>query len=86
MYICRGHFLAPYAVAIVDGKPLNRMIAVDSDLMVAQRLVGYNSDTGEEITDLVRIDNFFFISNGMPEGLKDLIPEGFEIIEASAEE
>jgi len=75
MYICRGHFLSPYVVALVDGKPVERLIAIDSDLMVAQRLVGFNPEDGSEVTDLVKIDEIM-VSSDLPDAIVNLLPEG----------
>ena len=81
MYICNGHFLAPNMVVIKDNKPCERLMAVDTDLLVAVRLVGYDPEDGSDLIDLVKVDNIFFIKKNMPPGLIDLIPEGFEVVD-----
>lgn len=79
MYICQGHFLAPYVIVIKDDQPLGRLVSIDTELMVAQRLVGYQQDTGESITDLVKVDKVFF-STTIPANLKDLLPKGATLV------
>lgn len=80
MYISQGHFLTPFIVVLKDGKPVGRLIAVDTDLKVGIRLVGFDPEEGLPITDLVEVDEITFVSD-MPEDLRDLIPEGFRIVD-----
>ncbi len=75
MYITAGHFLAPYIIVLKDGEPIGRVIAVDTELLVAQRLVGFDSETGAELTDLVKVDQVKFLTEQIPAGLKDLVPQ-----------
>lgn len=84
MYICQGHFLAPHVIVVKDGLPLGRLVAVDTDLMVAERLVGFDSETGEPLTDLVKVEQVVFKSD-IPPGLKDLLPTGTVLVELKSE-
>lgn len=84
MYIQNGHFLSPYLLVLRDGKSCSRLVSVDTDLMIGVRLVGFDPETGEQLTDLVKIDKVMFVN--LPEGLRDLIPDGFEIVKTSEEE
>lgn len=87
MYICRGHFLAQYAVALgADGKAISHMIAVDTELMIAQRLTGFDPENGKEITDLVKVTKVFLVENDMPDSLIRLLPEGIELVTAIQKE
>lgn len=84
MYICSGHFLAGHIAVLKDKNPLQSLRAIDTDLMVAQRVVGYDPKTGEELTDLVKVDEVIFIDNNLPKELKDLIPNGFKIVKVDS--
>lgn len=77
MYICEGHFLADFILILKDGKPVGNLMAVDTDLLVAKRLVGFDPETGEPISDLIKVDQVMF-AESMPNNLKNLIPIGFE--------
>jgi hypothetical protein len=81
MYITQGHFLSPFTVVIKDDKPINRLMAIDTDLMVVTRLVGYDPDDGLPIIDLVTVDKVLFVTEGMPQNLLDIIPLEFERID-----
>lgn len=83
MYVPEGHFLAPHIAATNEGELCQRLIAVDTDLMVGVRLTGYDHNTGDQIIDLIKVDKVFFVN--VPPGLKDLVPEGLEIIETTEE-
>jgi len=80
MFICQGHFLADYLIILKDGKPVGRVISVDTDLMVVERLVGFDPEDGNPLTDLIKIDQVLFKSN-MPEILKDLLPTDAVFVE-----
>lgn len=84
MYICQGHFLADYILVIKDEKPLGRIISVDTDLLVAERLVGFDPETGGPLTDLIKVDLVVFRSD-IPAGLKDLLPVGSVLVELKSE-
>ena len=80
MYICEGHFLASYVIVIKDGNPMGKLVAIDTDLLVAQRLVGFDTETGERFTDLVKVDQVVY-SSAIPEDMKDLLPVGSVLVE-----
>lgn len=84
MYICQGHFLAPHVIVIKDGQPLGRLVSVDTELMVAQRLVGFDAESGEAFTDLVKVDQVVFNAE-IPVGLKDLLPQGTVLVNLKKE-
>jgi hypothetical protein len=84
MYISAGHFLAPHLAATQDGEPCNRLVAVDTELMVGVRLTGYHPDNGSEIIDLIKVDKVFLIN--VPPGLMDLVPDGIEVVEIIKED
>jgi len=67
-------------VVLKDDMPIGNLLAIDTDLMVAERLMGYDPQTGHPISDLVKVDKIMFVEKGMAEGLADLIPDEFEII------
>jgi hypothetical protein len=73
-----GHFLERYVVVVKNGKPIERLLAVDTDLLVAQRVVGFNQSNGELLTDLTKVDEVLFHTDEMPEELKDLLPDNFK--------
>jgi hypothetical protein len=78
MYIAQGHFLSPFVVVLKDGRPIDRLMSIDTDLMVGTRLVGYDSNDGLPIIDLVVVDKVAFVIKDMPEDLLDIIPLEFE--------
>ena len=84
MYICQGHFLAPHIIVIKDNVPVARIMSVDTDLMVAERLVGFDPEDGQPLVDLIKIDQVIFKSD-MPPGLKDLLPIGTVLVEFKSE-
>ncbi len=74
MYISEGHFLSPYIIVLKDGEPVGRLLSVDTELKIANRLVGFDQVSGAPITDFVKIDQVKFLTDQMPETLKDLLP------------
>ena len=76
MFITTGHFLSPYTKAYDEGgNIIGRLQAVDTDLMVGMRLVGFDPETGEANLDLVKVSKIVF--SDIPEPLGDMLPEGF---------
>lgn len=75
MYIFNGHFLSPYAKIFKNGEVVGRIIGVDTELMVAQRLIGYDPNTGAEICDLIKVDEVKIDTELLPDYLKEMIPE-----------
>lgn len=77
MFFSENHFLLPHIHVVVDGKICKRLTGVDTRLMVATRLVGFDPQFGRPIIDLVKVDKVFVDLGTMPEGLKDLLPDWF---------
>lgn len=78
MWICENHFLSPFVVVKVNGEELNRVMGVDTELMVAMRLVGYEPENMRPIVDLIKVDGVEFRLDEMPEGIKDLLPNEYK--------
>lgn len=81
MFITKGHFLSPYARAYKNEKLLKSLHSLDTDLMVAIRIVGFDEQENTPILDLVKVDKIVFAINNMPSQLEDLLPNNFERIE-----
>lgn len=81
MFITKDHFISPFARVIKNKKIQSMLQAVDTDLMVATRVVGMDND-GQPIIDLVKVDKVCFITEGMPSHLQDLIPANFELFDS----
>jgi hypothetical protein len=78
MFITKGHFLSPYAKVYKDGEILGMLHSVDTDLLVAIRIVGFEQNEqneGSAILDLVKIDKVAFSTQGMPSQIKELLPK-----------
>lgn len=84
MYICQGHFLADHIVIMKDDRPVGRIMSVDTDLLVAERLVGFDPEDGQPLVDLIKIDQVLFKST-IPNGLKDLLPLDVSFVEIKTE-
>lgn len=78
MFITTGHFLSPFTMVLRKEKVLGLVHSVDTDLMVAIRIVGFNSEEETPILDLVSVDYVCFITTGMPGHLEDLLPDGID--------
>lgn len=80
MFITKGHFLSPYVRVLKDGEILGMLYSVDTDLMVAIRIVGFDEEDETPLLDLVKVDDIQFLTDGMPSHLKDLLPKEFKTI------
>jgi hypothetical protein len=85
MYITEGHFLSPFIVVLKDGKPVGMLKSVDTDLKVGIRVVGFDPEDGLMLTELIKIDEVVFITNRMPNNLRELIPAGFKVVDSIEE-
>lgn len=80
MFITKGHFLSPFVRVIKNGNPLGMLYSVDTDLLVAIRIVGFDEDTEAPLFDLVEVDEVQFIVDEMPENLRELLPLDFKAV------
>lgn len=80
MYIPTGHFLSDYVVCISSNKFLAKITSVDTDLMVATRITGFDQNKGEPIIDLIKIDYVFFDLKDMTGVAKEILPEESDTI------
>lgn len=80
MFITKGHFLSPFVQVIKNGKPLKLIHSIDTEMLVAIRVVGFESETEAPILDLVKVDEVQFVSDRMPSQLQELLPEGCTIV------
>ncbi len=84
MFITRGHFLSPYCLVYKDGKTVTNLQSVDTDLMVAIRVVGFDPEDKSAMLDLVKIDEIKFNIFSMSSMVQDLLPK--DAIKVSLEE
>lgn len=80
MFITKGHFLSPFVRVMKNGKQISMLQSVDTDLMVAIRVAGYDEDNETPLLDLVKVDEVQYITSRMPSQLQDLLPEGAILI------
>lgn len=80
MFITKGHFLSPFIRAYKKEKQLTMLHSIDTDLMAAIRIVGFDQDEQTPVLDLVKIDKVHFVTDQMPSHIQDLIPDGFELV------
>lgn len=76
MFITKGHFLSPFIRVLKNGQPLNMLHSIDTDLLVAIRVVGFDGDEETPLLDLVKVDEVQFVTDKMPSQLQDMLPEG----------
>ena len=81
MFITKGHFLSPFVRVIRGGKPMDMLHSVDTDMLVAIRVVGFDKDNETPILDLVKVDEIQYLTARMPSHLQDLLPKDCKIIE-----
>lgn len=84
MYITMDHFLSPFIAIIKDNELVERILAVDTELLVAVRLSGFDNESGQPQTDLIKIDEVIFLKDKIPENLKYLL--GSKLLLTSDEE
>ena len=85
MFITKGHFLSPFVRVLKDNKVLGMLYSVDTDLMVAIRIVGFDEKDETPLLDLVKVDDIQFITDGMPSHVQDLLPPNFKIYSSEEE-
>lgn len=79
MFITKGHFLSPFTVVIKDNKEVGMLHSVDTDMLVAIRIVGFDENDKTPLIDLVKVDKVFFKTENMPSHLSDLIPNNLRV-------
>ena len=65
MNITPYHFFSKHTIVMKDGKPLGMVQSVDTDLMVAAILSGYDFDNKQDLLELVRVDEICFSKEGL---------------------
>lgn len=75
MYICMGHFLETRVKIFKNGALCGKILSVDTDLMIAVQICGYNPTTGQPLTELIVIDQIDFDKNGLDPDVAEQIPD-----------